>query len=256
MRIHMKPLISLLSAAALLTAGALAESASLPEAADDPATAMETAPDQSALSAQDEGELQIDFDALAPDNPLATPVAVDPIDKPTPTPMPTPNFWYDRYDAQEMGVSFSVPLTWLLNPKYNAATTLQFVEPQTEMMDVGGYQTRITIEKVDMGLEQTGDDAQAQLKQALTELGSTFTSFTANDPAKTTFAGCPGYYCYYRGDYNDGTKSYAMNGRIVVFAKDRALYQVRLTAPRSWYTYYQYAYRKIRDSFKFLGDGE
>ena len=44
-----------------------------------------------------EGVPQIDFDLLTPDNPLATPVAIDPIDKPTPTPEPTPKFVYETY---------------------------------------------------------------------------------------------------------------------------------------------------------------
>lgn len=246
----MKLVISILCAATLLTACAFAESlpASLPEATAEPVAEPAAQP----AAQLDESELQLDFTELVPDNPLATPVAVDPIDKPTPTPAPTPNFWYDEYTAQEMGVTFDVPLTWLLNPAADPATTLQFVEPQSEMMDEGGYQTRITIEKVDMGLEQNADDALSRLKQTLTELGSTFTSFSAGDPAKTTFAGCKGYYCYYRAEYNDGTKNYAMNGRIVLFAKGHALYQVRLTAPRSWFTYYQYAYRRIRESFDFI----
>ena len=37
-------------------------------------------------------EFVVDFSQLVPDDPLATPVAVDPLDKPTPTPAPTPNY--------------------------------------------------------------------------------------------------------------------------------------------------------------------
>ena len=213
----------------------------------------EALPDDTfASSISSEGELQFDFSQLEPDNPLATPVAVDPIDKPTPTPAPTPNFWYDDFVSQEMGVSFNVPLTWLLNPNYDKATTLQFVEPQSEIMDENGYQTRITIEKVDMGLQQNANDALSRLQLSLEELGSRFSSFSPGQPAQATFAGCKGYYCYYRAEYNDGTKTYTMRGRIVTFAKDRSLYQVRLTAPSNWYSYYEYVYRNIRSSFKFI----
>ena len=131
----------------LLASGALAEG--LPDAGNDT-------------------ELSLDFSQLSPDNPLATPVAVDPIDKPTPEPAPTPNYWYETYTSEALGISFSIPDTWLLNPNTNQSTTLQFVEPPSEMMDENGYQARLTIEKVDMGLTQTADDALARLQQTLT----------------------------------------------------------------------------------------
>lgn len=80
------------------------------------------------------------------DNPLATPVAIDPIDKPTPTPAPTPNYAYETYTNDMMAISFDIPYTWLLNPATNQETTIQFVEPKSERMDVDGYQTRLTVE--------------------------------------------------------------------------------------------------------------
>ena len=152
-----------------------------------------------------------------------------------------------------MGISFQIPSTWLLNPNTNQETTVQFVEPQSEMMDVGGYQTRITIEKVNMGLVQTAEDARTQLQTTLGTLALSFTNFEANDAIGSTNIGdADGYYCYYRADYNDGSKDYAMNGRIMVVAYDRALYQIRLTAPRNWYSYYNYVYRQVRNTFTFL----
>ena len=239
----------------LIASGAAAET--LPaetDAAFEPdaqAGTVETfGPVMQAASAANEGELQLDFSAV--DNPLATPVAVDPIDKPTPTPNPTPTFWYDQFVSEEMGISFNVPGTWLLNPNTNQSTTLQFVEPQSEMMDEGGYQTRVTIEKVDMGLNQTAADAKDRLELVLEELKQSFTTFTPGNIATQQFGDAKGHYCYYRAEYNNGTKTYAMNGRIIIFANGKSLYQVRLTAPRNWYSYYEYVYRNIRSSFKFL----
>lgn len=197
-------------------------------------------------------ELIVDFDQLAPDSPAATPVAVDPIDKPTPTPAPTPNYAYDTYVNEAMGISFSIPYTWLLNPNTNTDTTVQFVEPQSEMMDVGGYQTRLTIEKLNMGLQQTASDAREQLEYILDELEQSFTSFSANSIAAQSIGKANGYYCYYKAEYNDGTKNYEMNGRIIVVAHEKALYQIRLTTPRSWYSYYEYVYRKVRSTLEFL----
>ena len=199
-----------------------------------------------------EGVPQIDFDLLTPDNPLATPVAIDPIDKPTPTPEPTPKFVYETYENTAMGVSFSIPYTWLLNPNTNQDTTVQFVEPKSEMMEPDGYQTRITIEKVNMGLDQTAADARTELESTLEELGSTFSSFRSGNIDNAKMSDANGYYCYYRAEYNDGTKTYEMNGRIMIVAKGKALYQVRITTPRNWYSYYENVFRTVRSTFKFL----
>ena len=88
----------------------------------------------------DSGETGFDFSQV--DNPLATPVAVNPIDMPTPTPTPAPNYAYETYKNDSMGISFDIPYTWLLNPATNQETTVQFVEPKSERMEVDGYQTR------------------------------------------------------------------------------------------------------------------
>lgn len=235
------------SAEALPASGAETDAVFTPAGEETPAP---TAAPTAAPAA--DGELIIDFDLLTPDNPAATPIAVDPIDKPTPTPTPAPNFIPEKYTNEQMGVSFSIPYTWLLNPNTNQDTTIQFVEPKSEMMEPDGYQTRITIEKVNMGLDQTAADARTELESTLEELGSTFTSFKSGSIDNAKMSDANGYYCYYRAEYNDGTKTYEMNGRIMIVAKGKALYQVRITTPRSWYSYYESVFRTVRSTFKFL----
>ncbi len=198
-----------------------------------------------------QAESTLDFSTLQLDNPLATPVAVDPIDKPTPTPAPTPDYMYDTYTSSSMGISFSIPYSWLLNPSTNQETTLQFVEPKSEMMEPDGYQTRLTIERFSAGLNQTADDARTRLESVLTELEGMFTTFKANDIATASIGGASGYYCYYRATYNDGTKEYSMRGRVAVVAHDKELIQIRLTTPSNWFSYYNHVYRQLRATFKF-----
>ena len=198
-----------------------------------------------------QAESTLDFSTLQLDNPLATPVAVDPIDKPTPTPAPTPDYMYDTYTSSSMGISFSIPYSWLLNPSTNQETTLQFVEPKSEMMEPDGYQTRLTIERFSAGLNQTAADARTRLESVLTELEGMFTTFKANDIATASIGGASGYYCYYRATYNDGTKEYSMRGRVVVVAHDKELIQIRLTTPSNWFSYYNHVYRQLRATFKF-----
>ena len=43
-----------------------------------------------------------------------------------------------------------------------------------------------------------------------------------------------------------------MNGRITVVAHRKALYQIRLTAPRDWFSYYNHLWRKARSTIVFM----
>ena len=238
-------LILLVLASLLATACAAAETAEadfVPAAQSDAHAKIVEMTPEPAITLDD-----IDFSTLKNDNPDATPIPVDPIDKPTPTPMPEPNFWYETYESSDMGISFSVPGSWLLNPNTNQ----QFVEPKSEMMEVGGYQTRLTVEKVNTGLTQTSADAKERLETTLMQLEGTFTSFVPGNLASTTIGDAKGYYCYYKAEYNDGSKTYNMRGRIAIVAHEKALYQVRITTPQSWYSYYENVFRKVRNSFKF-----
>ena len=194
----------------------------------------------------------VDFSSLMPDNPAATPVSVDPIDKPTPTPMPTPNYAYTIYENQQMGISFAIPYTWLLNPNSDQSSTIQFVEPQNEMMDENGYQTRVTIGYTKKGVSASVAEARANLEETLDAMAGNFTSFVPGNIASATIGGAKGSYCYYKAEYSDGSKTYLMNGRITVVAYGQGLYQIRITAPRSWYSYYENVYRRIRTTWKFL----
>ena len=200
----------------------------------------------------DDGELALDFSTLMVDNAAATPIPIDPIDKPTPTPAPTPNYIYETYENANLGVSFKIPYTWLENPSTNKDTTVQFVEPKSEMMDVDGYQTRITVERVNMRVNQTQADARASLESTLNELAATFTRFTPGNIASTTMGDGKGAYCYFKAEYDDGNKTYLMNGRIAVVAYGTSIYQVRLTAPRAWYAYYEHVFRQVKRTFKYL----
>lgn len=254
----MKRFLSLLLAVSLLlTACAAAESEPTAEpdalvfapATAEPETTPEPEPTPAPLAVPDDA--QLNFSSLTLDDPSATPIPVDPIDKPTDTPMPTPSYAYKSYESSDLGITFSIPVTWLLNPSTNQTTTIQFVEPKSEMMEPDGYQTRLTIEKVNTGLNQTADDARERLETTLTQLEGTFTSFTPYTIASRSIGDAKGSYCYYKAEYNDGTKTYQMRGRIIVVAYEKALYQVRITTPQNWYSYYEHVFRNVCNTLKF-----
>lgn len=177
-----------------------------------------------------------------------TPIPVDPIDKPTPTPQPTPSYDYVTRSSSSNGVSFAVPSTWILDPS-TASSEVRYVEPQEEMHD--GYQTRLTFEKFDVGSTQTKEDAQALLEELLDQMASDdgYSEFTPGGAiGDAKLGGASGVYSYYRAVLTDGTP---VRGRITVVSYGRALYQLRITTPASWYTYYEHVFRQARSTFKF-----
>lgn len=242
----------LIALACVMLASSAASAEALPGTSPTPAPQIETTAEPQGVSYAADGTVSLDFDLLTPDNPVATPVAVDPIDKPTPTPTPAPDFVYETYINPDLGLSFSVPYTWLLNPNTDQSTTVQFVEPKSEMMEKDGYQTRMTYEKISRGLEQSASDAREYLESYIDEFGASFTNFSAGKVEAADFGAAKGYYCYYKADYNDGSKTYEMNGRITVVAHRKALYQIRLTAPRDWFSYYNHLWRKSRSTIVYM----
>lgn len=177
-----------------------------------------------------------------------TPIPVDPIDKPTATPAPTPSYEYVTRSSSTNGVSFAVPASWILDPS-TSASEVRYVEPQEEMHD--GYQTRLTFEKFDVGSTQSKEDAQARLEALLDEMADDdgYSEFTPGGAiGDAQLGGASGVYSYYRAVLQNGT---AVRGRVTVVAYGRALYQLRITAPANWYTYYEYVFRKARSTFKF-----
>lgn len=183
-----------------------------------------------------------------PTEPDSTLIPIDPVDMPTPTPAPTPTYEYVTRSSSTNGISFAVPSSWILDPS-SVDSFVRYVQPIEEMHE--GYQTRLTFEKYDRGINQTKDDAKDKLQELLNEMASTggyaeFTPGASIGDAK--LGGANGVYSYYTGKLDDGT---TVRGRITVVAHGKALYQLRITAPSNWYSYYEYVFRQARSTFKF-----
>ena len=71
----------------------------------------------------------------------ATPIPLDPVDLPTPTPHPELTFDYATYTAGSLGLSFDCPSGWLVDESQTDVFVL--TEPETQMHD--GQQCIITI---------------------------------------------------------------------------------------------------------------
>ena len=63
----------------------------------------------------------------------STPIPLDPIDMPTPTPRPSLSFTYGDYSAASVGVSFKAPAGWLVDE--SQAQTFILREPDSQIKD-------------------------------------------------------------------------------------------------------------------------
>lgn len=176
-------------------------------------------------------------------NPEETPIAIDPIDKPTREPLDLP---FVAYESQSMKVSFERPANWASEAP--GETNVLFYEPKASAKY--GYQAMLTVKVYHKGSAQNKDDAKVQLTELLDELGAN-TAWTNFDPgviASSSMAGANGHYAYFNVTYDNKP----LRGRMMVVAKGSALYMVRLTCASEAYPQYEDVYRKVRASWKFL----
>jgi len=179
---------------------------------------------------------------LTPD-PLETPIAVDPLDKPPQEPL---NLSYVKYQSAPMGISFDRPAGWKEdNP---ADSNVRFMEPETAAR--GGYCAVVTVRVAHRGSRQDRSQARSLLEEVMEEMGGNnqWSDFEYTSPPSTaSLGGANGYHTYYRATFN----GVPVRGRIIVVARGNALYMVRLTSTAEFYGLYEAIYRKVRDTWTF-----
>ena len=121
----------------------------------------------------------------------ATPIPLDPVDLPTPTPHPELTFNYATYTAGSLGLSFDCPSGWLVDESQTDVFVL--TEPETQMHD--GQQCIITISAEPVTANYSEKDLKKQVTQRLKEIGSVnFTVWNPSLTATRTLLGSKGVY--------------------------------------------------------------
>ena len=172
----------------------------------------------------------------------ATPVLIDPIDKPTPSPVPPLTFTYQVYDATNLGLSFQGPMGWVAEMPDDNTFIIYNPDPA---MDYAATLT-ITAQAVD------SDYSDSALKTYIQSMLSTirysgFSKFDGSNTAPRTLIGKSGIYANYTGTLNGSEVA----GRVHATCKDKVLYTVHITYPRAYTeTYKEGVYDKLRDTIK------
>ena len=173
----------------------------------------------------------------------ATPVILDPIDKPTPTPAPPITFAsYATYDATNVGVSFQAPEGWT-EEVGNGSYTI--VNPD-ERMDYAG---RLTVSMAAVTTDYTRAELAKEVKDILSDLRKQYNNFSPTNTAERTLMDKNGVYADFTAELKDsGTK---IGGRVHAVCVSKRLYVMTMTWPRDYTeTYKDTVYKNFRHSIQ------
>lgn len=175
----------------------------------------------------------------------ATPVLIDPIDKPTPTPLPTLSFSYVTYEAPSLHMTFEGPSGWTVNDTVSDTYTL--TNPDGSM----DYAAQLTVRAVPVNKQYTKSELTREVRGMLDTLGGDgqLKSFSPSNTAERTFLGTTGVYANYKAVVTETGAEIA--GRLIVGCVDKTLYSLHVSYPRGYTEFYvSNVYDKFRHSVK------
>jgi len=176
----------------------------------------------------------------------ATPVRIDPVDKPTPTPLPKLTFAYTTYTVAGMHVTFEGPVGWLEDASAADTWTLQDVNPSMD------YAATVVLHTAPLNKDYNQSELTKEVKAALDSIRSdgNFDSFETSNTATRDFIKGNGVYATYKGYKNDLNQT-GVAGRVIVNSVNKTLYMLHVSYPRGLAdTYADGVYNKIRHSMK------
>jgi len=176
----------------------------------------------------------------------ATPVVIDPIDKPTPTAVPAlGTITYTAYDAIKVGLSFEGPAGWLKDD--TAADTFIIQNPNARI----DYPATLTLRSETVSRDYTSSDLKSVINSMLSAIGNAgFEDYEPSQTANRDLLGKSGVYANYSGTLEDGRE---VSGRVHAVCVDRVLYTIHLTAPKAqWNDYKDKVYDHLRDTLTII----
>ncbi len=172
----------------------------------------------------------------------ATPVVIDPIDKPTPTPVPPITFQYQVYDVAKLNLSFEGPVGWTGNDPMDDVFVL--TNPDTSMDFAASLSIRATATTTTYG----DAELKTEVSNALSNLRGNFTSFSPSSVDNRKMQDWNGKYANYTGVMADGTK---VAGRVHAWSHEKTLYVLQLAYPQAYTrTYIDSVYDQFVHSLK------
>ncbi len=173
-----------------------------------------------------------------------TPIPLDPVDAPTPTPQAPLNFTYIAYSPASVGVTFEAPAGWVANETYNEVFTLS--EPDSQMKN--GQLGIISVYAVPVTGNYTETQLVQEIKQRLNTIGAlNFSKWNPSLTATRFLMGSEGVYANYSGTLVTGIE---VGGRIHATTIDNVLYCIQITYPLSYKDDFMNVFAKLRETIK------
>ena len=145
----------------------------------------------------------------------ASPIPLDPVDMPTPTPRPELTFTYVDAKAEQLGIQFQIPGSFVRDDSVSGQIT--FTDPNT----LDGVNATVVIKLASVSADHTLDDVKEDVKNELAMLGQyNFTDWSTTDATARRLMGKDGFYADYRGVKLDGT---IVRGRVHMALMDNNL---------------------------------
>lgn len=177
----------------------------------------------------------------------ATPVVIDPIDKPTPTPAPPLNIAnYKAYDATKLGLSFEGPVGWTIDDTQENAFSIQ--NPDTGV----NYKATLTVRAEKVDAQYTEKQLQEVVKSMLDAIKTAgFKSYSTSNTDNRSLLGKTGVYANYDGVLIVDGKEVEIGGRVMAACVDKVLYTIHITFPSAYEDeYIDKVFHHLRDTIK------
>lgn len=174
----------------------------------------------------------------------ATPIPLDPIDMPTPTPRPSLAFSYSQMSFNELGLQFEAPQGWLMDT--STPNTVVLLDPNT----YDNYQAFLSVSVTSVPKDYKLSNVKQTLSDTLEEMSRSYTEWKTYQADSRTLLDKDGYYNNFRGVMVDGN---VVRGRVMVALLDNnRIITVTLSAP-GWYNEsYMNILTHFRDTLKAL----
>ena len=175
----------------------------------------------------------------------ATPIPIDPLDMPTPTPRPSLTFQYGAVVAPNLGIEFEAPAGWNVDVSDRSMVVL------TDPNQYDGINATMTIRIQNVSGEYDLADVKREVTEMLKEIGQyNYTSWQTYSTERRTMMGREGYYANYRGEMYDGT---VVRGRVQVALLDgNRILTLHMKAPGWFNESYMNVVAQFRDTVRAM----
>ncbi|NLA53528.1 MAG: hypothetical protein GX858_04125 [Clostridiales bacterium] len=177
----------------------------------------------------------------------STPIPLNPIDMPTPTPRAPLTFTYAAYTSSRLGLTFESVAGYDVDESSGDSIILR--QPETQWLDNKGVVISLSVTSVNSSYNK--NDIRKDIVTKLQDMGSiNYQSWRPTNPAERNLLKAPGYYADYRGVLMDGT---IIRGRVhMAILPGNKLLTLHIEHPAEYNTDYIGVYTHIRNTIKTI----